>query len=201
MNKFNGKSRCKWVQRLKCLKESKLVQEWALSTSITNQSLCEVLRMGSHLHPCSCSHLLVPLWFFLSLGQLAPMYSLLLLHPLMPTSMHLHLCTHSHSHAFVPSHTQVTHCVQFEIIHQRCLLCEAQDLIIGSSQMAWLTTLPLKKFLVCCFNLFDLKSYFGLHFLIIYVSRFVSVGDALGRERPVTPMSSSFAGHSRCTVT
>ena len=37
--------------------------------------------------------------------------------------------------------------------------------------------------------------------LLAYVSRFVSVGDALGRERPATPMSSYFAGRSRCMVT
>ena len=34
-----------------------------------------------------------------------------------------------------------------------------------------------------------------------YMSRFVSVGDALGWERPATPMSSYFAGHSGCAVT
>ena len=41
-----GKSRCKWVIRLKCLKEGKLVQrvqvaqeqKWALSANITNQT-------------------------------------------------------------------------------------------------------------------------------------------------------------------
>ena len=30
---------------------------------------------------------------------------------------------------------------------------------------------------------------------------FVSAGDALGRERSATPMSSFFAGHSGCKVT
>ena len=34
-----------------------------------------------------------------------------------------------------------------------------------------------------------------------YMSRFVSVGDALGRERPMTLMSSYFVGHSGCAVT
>ena len=34
-----------------------------------------------------------------------------------------------------------------------------------------------------------------------YMSRFVSVGDALERERPATMMSSYFAGHSGCKVT
>ena len=38
-------------------------------------------------------------------------------------------------------------------------------------------------------------------FISLHMSRFVSVGDALGRERPATPMSSYFAGHSRYTVT
>ena len=35
----------------------------------------------------------------------------------------------------------------------------------------------------------------------LYVSQFVSVGDELGQERPVTPMSSYFGGHSGCVVT
>ena len=38
-------------------------------------------------------------------------------------------------------------------------------------------------------------------FQTLYLSRFVSVGDALGREWPATPMSSYFAGRSTCTVT
>ena len=40
-----------------------------------------------------------------------------------------------------------------------------------------------------------------VHMLSAYVSRFVSAGDALGRERSATLMSSCFTGHSGCKVT
>ena len=45
------------------------------------------------------------------------------------------------------------------------------------------------------------SSKIGAHPGMPIMSQFVSVGDALGWERPATPMSSYFAGRSGCMVT
>ena len=36
--------------------------------------------------------------------------------------------------------------------------------------------------------------------IFVHMSRFVSAGDTLGRERPMTSMSSYFTGRSECAV-